>query len=59
MKRATDIISYSSSERRSIFIASWWLKLSNVTGCIACIGGHSPAIELDNPIWFRLQSGPL
>ena len=38
----TDIISHSSSERRSIFNASCWSKLSNVTGCFtACKGVHS------------------
>ena len=36
--RATNIISHSLPERRSIFDASHWLKLSNVTGCFtACI----------------------
>ena len=59
-RRATDLISHSSSERRSIFNASQLSKLSNVTCCFrACIVAHSPALELDNTRWFRLQSGPL
>ena len=42
IRRATDIISHSLSERRSIFYTSWWSKLSNGTGCFtACIGVHS------------------
>ena len=45
MRRATDIMSHISSERRSIFKA--------------CIGAHSPAVELDNAIRFTLRSGPL
>ena len=54
------IISYSSSARRSVFSASRWSKLSSVTGCFtACISAHSPAIELDNTIRFRLRSGLL
>ena len=60
IRRATDIISHSSSERRSIFNASQWSKPSNVSGCfIACIEAHSPGVELDNAIRFRLWSGPL
>ena len=57
MKRATNIVSHSSSERRSIFNASRWSKLSIVTGCFT--GAHSPAVELDSMIRFRLRSGPL
>ena len=46
IERATDIINYSLSEKRSIFNASQLLKFSNVTGCFtACIGVHSPAVE--------------
>ena len=46
---------YTSSEKRSIFIASWWSKLSNVTGFFtACVGALSPAVELNNAIRFRL-----
>ena len=60
MRRAADIINHSSSERRSIFNTSVWSKLSNVTGCFTvCIGVHSPAVELENAIQFRLWSGPL
>ena len=60
MRRATDIISLSLSERKSTFNTSPQLKLSNVTGCFtACIGVHSPAAELENVIQFRLQYGPL
>ena len=56
--RAADIISHSLSERRSIFNASQWLKLSNVTGCFtAYVGVHCPATQLDKVIWFRLWSG--
>ena len=58
IRRATDIISHSLSERRSTFNASKWSKLSNVTGCFtACIGVLT--VDLDNAIWFRLQSGPI
>ena len=57
---AIAIISHSLSEKRNIFKASWWSKLSNITGCFtAYIGGHSPTVELDTAIWFRLWSGPL
>ena len=60
MRRAADIINHSSSERRSIFNTSLWSKLSNVTGCFTvCIDVHSPAVELENAIQFRLWSGPL
>ena len=60
MRRVTDIISHSSSERRSILNTSRWSKLSNVTGCFtAGIGAHSPAVELENAIQFRIWSGPL
>ena len=60
IRRAADIITHCSSERRSIFNASRWLKLSNVTGCLtACIGAHSPAVELNNTIRFRLRPGLL
>ena len=50
-------ISYSSSERRSIFNASRWSKLfSNVTYCFTpCTSVHSPSVELD---MIRLQSDP-
>ena len=58
IRRATDIICHSSSERTSIFDASQWLKLSNVTDCFtACTGAHSLAFELDNVI--QCWSGPL
>ena len=51
IRRATDIINHSSSERRSIFNASRCLKLPIVTVCFtACIGAHSRAIDLDNVI---------
>ena len=60
IRRVTDIISHSSSERKSTFNASRWSKLSNITGYFtACISAHSPAAELDNVIQFRLQSGLL
>ena len=56
IRRAADIINHSSSERRSIFNASHWSKLSTVTGFFtACLDAHSPAVELDNMI----QSGLL
>ena len=56
MRRATDIISHSLSERRSIFNASRWSKPSNVTGCFTTYTGvHSPAAEVDNTVWLRLR----
>ena len=59
IRRATDIINRSSTER-SILNAFRWSKLSNVTGCFtACIGAHFPAADLDNAIRFRLRSDPL
>ena len=58
-KKATDIISHSLSERRSISNVSWWSKLFNVTGCFTgCISAHYPAVKLDNTIWFILLSCP-
>ena len=58
VKRATDIISHSSSERRSIFNASWWSKFSSVTGCFtSCKCAHSATVELENAIQFRLHTG--
>ena len=52
----TDIISHSSSERRSIFNASCWSKLSNVTGCFTvCKGVHS--FQMSWIICSRLEFG--
>ena len=60
LRKATDIISQISSERRCIFNASQWSKLSNVTSCFtACKGAHSPAAEMDNRVRFNLRSGSL
>ena len=43
IRKATDIISHSSSEKRSIFNASRQSKLSNVTGSFTtCKDAHSP-----------------
>ena len=56
IRRTTDIISHSSSVDVN---ASRLSNLSNVTGYFsACAGAHSPAVELDNAIRFRLWSGP-
>ena len=51
IRRATDIISHSLPERRSIF---------NAIGQSSpmFISVHSPAVEMDQAIWFRLCSGP-
>ena len=55
IRRATDIISHSPSEKGSIN-ASWWLNV----GCFtACIGVHCSSVELDKVIWFRFQPNPL
>ena len=60
IRSATDIISHNLSERRSTFNASRWSKISNITLCFtAYIGAHSPAVELDIAIRFRLQTGLL
>ena len=62
MRRAADIISHSSSKRRSILSGQSPSPppTPNVTGCsTACIGASSLAVELDNAIWLRFLSGPL
>ena len=57
MRRAADIISYSSSERKSMCDACWWSKLFNVTGSFtACIDANSPTVKVDNPVWLSLRS---
>ena len=59
-KKSYRYIQHNSFERRSIFNASQWQKLSNVIGCfITCIGAYFPAFELDNAIRSRLPFGPL